>query len=324
MVLKRSLKLETARILKVMNGDNFIQSIVMEDRTGKALAFWYCAPLVEKEFFTKTLAIMMKEHDLQLLTGDFNARQPSWCRKHDVKKRGTRSREAVRDTPGYRIVAPTDPTFQAKHNRNKGVYGSSTIDLIVTKEKVKGVRRLEGKLSEGSDHYPVLFKAEVEIDRAEVRRRITKTLLQSETRRAAAGAVYKVSLKEAGKTYEELHEESTVEATNSQIHTTHEQALSDIKEPWEAQVKQRRRKSWAHVNGELLRLWERKLKLYERWRWRPTPQNKNQYKDACRRAKRRERQLCKEQERRVRQHIQVDPENEIAKALRNSAQRRQT
>lgn len=72
---------------------------------------------------------------------------------------------------------------------------------------------------------------------------------------------------------------------------------------------------------ELLRLWWKKRKLYERmkrWLYR---RNKQDYRDACARTQRRERQLEREHERRKCQRIQNNPDKAIAKALQNSKQK---
>lgn len=174
-----------------------------------------------------------------------------------------------------------------------------------------------------SDHFPVLFTAGITIGREAVPRRIPKTLLQSTRMREAAGLMYKVTLKPAGAQMKNVTEAPENDGEERDIQAHYEQALQALKGPWEAQVRIQRRKSGPHVNGELIRLWKKKKKLFERWWWKPTEQNKVAYKAACQRTQRRERQLKKEQERRVCQRIQVDPEADIAKALRTSAQRRQ-
>lgn len=73
------------------------------------------------------------------------------------------------------------------------------------------------------------------------------------------------------------------EITENAIHWSYDEAVKAIIHPLENQMKKRRRNSGLHVNGELLRLYAHKKKLYNRWRWRRTPQNEAKYKEACRR-----------------------------------------
>lgn len=62
---------------------------------------------------------------------------------------------------------------------------------------------------------------------------------------------------------------------------------------------------------------------YDRWTWNSTEKNRKKYKEACRLAHRRERQLVKEQQRRAIQRIQQNPQSEMAKSLQASGRRRQ-
>lgn len=75
-----------------------------------------------------------------------------------------------------RIHAARRPTFQAQRYRNRGSFGSSNIDLIVAQVDIRGMARIEGQLGEGSDHYPVKFKADWHIDKEAAPRRVPKTL----------------------------------------------------------------------------------------------------------------------------------------------------
>lgn len=84
-----------------------------------------------------------------------------------------------------------------------------------------------------------------------------------------------------------------------QIQEAYDNAVNAIIAPWDAQIKTKRRRCGSHVNKELLRLWQRRKKLYDRMIRRPTARNKQEHKTACQRAQRRERQLQREHERRV-------------------------
>lgn len=321
LIIRRSIRLETAEVIRLKDGDNFAQGLVMEDRLRQAVAFWYCAPTTSREKFGAIIKRLVEDYDLKLLAGDFNARHPAWCDKHDAKK-GELLHEVARKTRGYSVRAPETPNFQAARYRTRGRFGSSTIDLVLSKAPVRRIQCLKGDITQASDHFPVWFTADIKIDRGKVPRRIPKTLLQSTQRREVVGTVYGISLKEAGVAVDKLEAPGTEEANTEEIHQVYQDVQETLKAPWEAQVKKRRRSCGPHVNGELLKLWGRKKLLYDRWRWKPTDGNEKKYRDICGRAQQRERQLKKEQGRREIQRIQVNPEAEVAKALKTSARKR--
>lgn len=139
--------------------------------------------------------------------------------------------------------------------------------------------------------------------------------------RNAVDLVYEVSLQRAGEEVENIrtYEEDTPQT--AYILEAYTDATQEICEPWVSRSKQRRRRCAAYVSKELLRLCRRKKVLYDRMKWRPTSRNKLEYKDACSKTQRRERQLKREHERRVCQRIQNNPNTDIAKALRSSMQK---
>lgn len=49
MVLKTALRVETAELVRVSIGDEFIQELVIEDNERNAMVGWYCAPTVTAE-----------------------------------------------------------------------------------------------------------------------------------------------------------------------------------------------------------------------------------------------------------------------------------
>lgn len=59
----------------------------------------------------------------------------------------------IKKFPRHRIHASSLPSFQAQLNRNRGLFGSSKIDLIVAQVKIHKLALLEGKIAEGSDHF---------------------------------------------------------------------------------------------------------------------------------------------------------------------------
>lgn len=104
-------------------------------------------------------------------------------------------------------------------------------------------------------------------------------------------------------------------------HEVYRKVQLAITYPWIQQVRQRRRRDGPHVNAELCKLWVRKKLLYDRQRCNPTRAIKTRYKEICATVQWRERQLEREQKRRLRQRIQQEPTTHLAKALQLSAQR---
>lgn len=103
--------------------------------------------------------------------------------------------------------------------------------------------RMEGRVAEKSDHYPVSFKAVWKIEKVVPVRRIPKTLLQSRQMKEGVGAVYDISLRDATEQLNEVLKRETVQITSKDTQASIEAAHVDIREPWEKQVRKRRRKS---------------------------------------------------------------------------------
>lgn len=288
LIIRRTIQLETAELLRPEDNTTFFQGIIMEDREGRALAFWYGAPTLGNTEFEATLTQLLTEYNIRFLTGDFNSRHPTWCKKHDEKKRNdtaTNNKSAtwIPSARHYKTKIPGTKEQEVRGLR------SSTIDLVVAKsEIIENLKRVEGAMALGSDHFPILFTARIEVGREEIQRRIPKTLLQSYRMREAEGLIYKVTLNEVGTALSKVTETPTDEAEERSLQQEYERAQGALKEPWGSQVRRRRRKSGSHVNGELIRLWSQKKKLYEKWRWKPTTQNKKAYNSACHRTQRRE------------------------------------
>lgn len=169
-----------------MEEDEFVQVILVEDREGNALLFWYSSPTVKTEFFGSAINRILTEYRVSIMLGDFNAIRPNLCARHDDKKKGLQLIKEVRKVPGHRIHASRQPTFQAPRNRNRGTFGSSNIDLIVARVPIRNMTRLEGRIAERSDHFPVWFQAYWLIDRGGTTRCIPKTLFQSKQMRETA------------------------------------------------------------------------------------------------------------------------------------------
>lgn len=320
-IIKTKLQLQTAEVLRMNDGDNFAQAIVLTDKRDRAFISWYNSPLMKRERFRDVLTRLHKEYDVQFFAGDFNARHPRWCTNHDNVRRGTQLIHMTRAYPEYQIHAPNGPTFTAIANKTTGALRQSTVDLVVSRATIGRLDRIRGYIAACSDHCPVLFSAEVEVDRQDQPRRIAKTLLQSTQARTEIGLCYEISLNPAGQALTQLAEPGQI-AQQLQVHTCYEQAVTAIKAPWVDRAKKKRRRTGAYVNRELLKLWARKKALYDRMQWKPTERNKRDYKEACTKAQRRQRQLQREQDRRTYQRIQNDPTTEIAKALQLGIKRR--
>lgn len=134
--------------------------------------------------------------------------------------------------------------------------------------------------------------------------------------------LYEVSLNEQEKELVSSRVGEDETPLPEQVQEAHNNAVNAVIAPWDARTKKKRRRWGAHVKRELLRLWKRRKKLYDRMIERPTELNKQEHKLACQWAQRRERQLLREHKRRVCQRILHDPNTEISKALRTTIQKR--
>lgn len=94
------------------------------------------------------------------------------------------------------------------------------------------------------------------------------------------GLTYKAYLRNAKDKLDKVSQTKEPQLTEEMITDIFETAHALIREPWEAQLKRRISKSGPHANGELLRLWENKKRLYERWKWRLNVANKHKYKES--------------------------------------------
>lgn len=143
-------------------GDELIQGVVVVDKEDHEMVLWYSEPTVSAEVFGETTN-RLTEYKLKIMLGDFNDRHPAWCTRHDENKKGLQLiKEAGKET-GYKIHAKNKPTFQAQRNRNRGTFGSSTMDLLVSQVPVNRIARLEGKIAERSDHFPIWFSVEWQV-----------------------------------------------------------------------------------------------------------------------------------------------------------------
>lgn len=165
MLIRNSLRVETVELIRPADGDNFIQGIVVEDRLGYSLIFLYSAPTVTAYFFGETIKRLLTEYNVQIMLGDLNARHPAWCRRHDEKKKELQLISELKNFPSHKIHAAQQPTFHVPRNRKRGLFGSSDIDLIIAQRPIKNTTRLEGRIAENSDHFPVWFQVDWHIKR---------------------------------------------------------------------------------------------------------------------------------------------------------------
>lgn len=177
--------------------------------------------------------------------------------------------------------------------------------------------RVNSYAAVGSDHYPVVFDAQIHSDKVSRPRRLTKTLLQSRALAETANLYYKAALREVNTKLDGAIAGSTAEVEDA-INTMQK----ELKSPWESQASKRRRHSPPHWNDRFLKLLARKKLLYDRMKWRPNRQNRRNYKEVCSVTQRYERQLRRERQRRNTQRIQNNPLAEIAVAIRRQVDTR--
>lgn len=162
-----------------------------------------------------------------------------------------------------------------------------------------------------TDHYPVAFHAHLGIDRVYRQRRLTKTILQSNTLAETAKMYYAVALRDI--------EEELVQAgdgTKEDAAKAFDRMEKDIKRPCEEQANKRRRHAPPHWNGKFIKLLARKKLMYDRMKWKPNRRNRREYIETCRETQCYERQLRRERQRINKQRIQSDPGAEIALEIR--------
>lgn len=103
--------------------------------------------------------------------------------------------------------------------------------------------RLEGRIADWSDHFPVWFQATWRIEKGATHRRIPKTLLQSGKMKETVGTLYKVSLRIAAEQLDTIIENENTQQSEEGIQAAFDKDHAPIKEPWEKQVYKRRRRS---------------------------------------------------------------------------------
>lgn len=178
-IIRNELQLVTAEVLRKHAGNDFAQAIILTDKDEKAYGGWYNSPMMSKGSFKETLERLNRDHDLQFLPGDFNARDPRWCSNHDNTRRGTQLINFTRNHPEYLIHATRGPTFEATANIVDGTRRSSTVDLVLSRRTIRELNRETGYLATCSDHYPITFRAAAQLDVTARPRKVAKTLLQS-------------------------------------------------------------------------------------------------------------------------------------------------
>lgn len=75
-IIKTELQLQTAEVLRMNDGDNLAQDIILTDKEEKAFISWYNSPPMKRDRFRDTLERIHRKHDVQFYAGDFNVRHP--------------------------------------------------------------------------------------------------------------------------------------------------------------------------------------------------------------------------------------------------------
>lgn len=199
-IIRTELQLVTSEVMRKHNTNNFAQAIVLTDTNERAYIGWYNSPLVSREAFNSKLTRLHNDYNIQVIVGDLNARHPRWCHDYDNPRRGrgTKLVRFTRNLPTYMIHAPGGPTFEEIACSADGTKRTSTVDLVVSRIIITTLQRETGYIESCSDHYPIMFTAEAQVDALSRPRRIAKTLLQSNELKKTVGLLYEVSLKEPG------------------------------------------------------------------------------------------------------------------------------
>lgn len=114
---------------------------------------------------------------------------------------------------------------------------TSTVDLVVRKATVTTLERETGYISSCSDHHPIIFQVQAQVEKATRSRRIAKTMLQSEHLRAAIGPLYELSHKQPGEKLKQLRQNGSKLPQTAEIQESYTKAEEAISEPWTAKAK---------------------------------------------------------------------------------------
>lgn len=133
---------------------------------------------MRRETFGDTLKNFISDYDIQVIVGDFNARQTRWFTDHDRQRRGVRLLRLTEEQLEYTIHATPQPTFEAKRKSRAGTIRSSTVDSAISKAQVTHLSRVERYIERKSDHYPIMLEVEAQVDRGTRPRRIDKTFTE--------------------------------------------------------------------------------------------------------------------------------------------------
>lgn len=207
-------------------------------------------------------------------------RHPRWCTSHDEKRRGQRLLRLAKELKNAQVFSPEGPTFEAVKNRDTGELRSSTVEITLSRDEILDIRRTTSYASVCSAHYPVEFSINMQVEKVPKPRRITKTLLQSNTLTEAAKRYYEVGLRDINQQLETVGLESELK-TDEEIQTVYEAMERGIKLPWATQANKCRRHTPAHRNTKFIKQLKRKKLLYDRMRWNMNRANARAYKDVC-------------------------------------------
>lgn len=97
---------------------------------------WYSSPCMKRDAFYKNIKHVLTKHNVHHLAGYLNARHPPWCTTHDEKRRGLTLLKVARELRDVRVHAPVGPTFEAIKSSRTGELRSSTVDLVLSRDKV--------------------------------------------------------------------------------------------------------------------------------------------------------------------------------------------
>lgn len=178
-IIRNNLQLVTTEVMRKNDKNDFAQAILLLDKEEKAYVGWYNSPMMGREAFKTALTRLHKVYNIQSITGDLNARHPRWCRSHDNARRGTQLLHFIRTFPDCAIYAPSKPTFEEIACREVNTKITSTVDLVLSKQVISKLQRVEGYIASCSDHYPISFQVDARVETNTRPRRTSKTLLQS-------------------------------------------------------------------------------------------------------------------------------------------------
>lgn len=113
-LLRNTLRVETAELVRIAKGEEFIQAIVVEDREGHAMVFWYSAPKVCTEVFGETVNRLLTEYNVKVMMGDLTPATQRVAHATTKRKKAYNSSEISGNLRAIESTQHASPHFRPR------------------------------------------------------------------------------------------------------------------------------------------------------------------------------------------------------------------